>query len=273
MHVLVTNDDGIESDGLWALADAAARLGSVTVVAPHVDQSGQSVSIRLRHPVAVQRRLVGRPGDAQAPYATFAVEASPATCVLLACGRLAHQPFDLVLAGINHGANVASDIWLSGTVGAARMGSLLGIPALAVSVDHDRRTHDGSLYWADIASIAAELGRGLVSHAQPLLLNLNVPNQPCAALGGLLATAVSLRSRIAASQVLEVDPSVYSVRFQPWAAHLAEPGSDLWALDHGLASVSLLTPHPSDAPALDLAALCGRVSRDLGITLAGASRV
>src|SRR5689334_168131 len=136
MRILVTNDDGLHAPGLRALTRAATRVGEVVVVAPATDQSGQSAALGLRQPIRAERVAVEPPlGVGE----VFAVHATPATCVILACSQLSPRPFDLVLSGVNHGPNVGADVWYSGTVGAARAACLLGIPAVAVSLDHDPR--------------------------------------------------------------------------------------------------------------------------------------
>src|SRR5215210_933195 len=92
MHVLVTNDDGLKSEGLWMLADAAARLGDVTVVAPAHDHSGTSTALGLRRPNPTT--TVETSGRYAAARAAYVVEGTPATCTLIACCRLAERPFD-----------------------------------------------------------------------------------------------------------------------------------------------------------------------------------
>ena len=129
MRILVTNDDGIHSPGLWSVAEALKPLGEVIVVAPDRDQSGISAAMTLLAVVRaeeVQAQIEG--------VKAFSVEGTPGDCVILANGTLVKEPFDLVVSGINQGANFGLDIMNSGTVGAAFHGYFRGIPSIAVSV-------------------------------------------------------------------------------------------------------------------------------------------
>jgi Survival protein SurE len=154
----------------------------------------------------------------------------------------------------------------SGSVGAARTARLLGLPALAVSLDHDPRQSSAEPAWDTAAELAAGILRVLLRERWPaVLLSLNVPDRTRFELGGLVATAPSTRSRLDACQVLSAGPGDFSVRFAPWTASHAEPGTDLWAVSTGLASLSVQPPLPNDDHAADLVALCETVSRELGL--------
>jgi len=122
--ILVSNDDGIHSEGIVALADALADLGEAVVVAPDRERSAVSHSLTLHRPLRVQELGPGR----------FAVDGTPTDCVNLAVnGILARRPA-LVVSGINKGANLGDDVTYSGTVSAAMEGTLLGIPSIAISL-------------------------------------------------------------------------------------------------------------------------------------------
>ena len=126
MRILITNDDGIKSEGIRALVDWAQKLGEVSVFAPNVEKSGKSVSLELREAFKVEK--VDYPGAVEA----YAVHSTPADCVrfgLLGLG----EKFDLVLSGINKGINVGDDIVYSGTVGAAEEAAKLGVKSIAFS--------------------------------------------------------------------------------------------------------------------------------------------
>ena len=129
MRILLSNDDGIESPGLGALVAAAADLGEVTVVAPAAPQSAVGQAITVRKPMAARRVRVPGPVDLRA----LSVDGSPADCVRLAIRKLLDSPPELVLAGINSGANVGMHVFYSGTVAAAAEGAMCGIPAVSFS--------------------------------------------------------------------------------------------------------------------------------------------
>ena len=127
MNILLTNDDGYDAPGLVAAFNAVKPLGTVHVVAPIVESSACSHTITLRRPISVERRRHELFGEA------FAIGGSPADCVRLAVTELIENPIDLVVSGINRGANAGVDTYYSGTVAAAREAAFLGIKAIAVS--------------------------------------------------------------------------------------------------------------------------------------------
>jgi 5'-nucleotidase len=128
MHILLSNDDGILAPGLAALREELATLGRVSVVAPESPQSAAAHGITVHGPVSVRRVQVGE------AFSGHSVDGRPADCVKLAVMQLLDVPPDLVVSGINDGANVAINVLYSGTVAAAAEGALLGFPAIAVSL-------------------------------------------------------------------------------------------------------------------------------------------
>jgi 5'-nucleotidase len=171
VHILVTNDDGISAPGLAALAAAARQLGQVTIVAPEREASGVSHAVTLIDPIPC-RRLPDE--DSMVRYA---LDATPADCVKLAVTELAEHPIDLVLSGVNPGANVGVAVLYSGTVAAALEASMCGLPAAAVSLADsfgvtDRAPFDRAAEIA-LGVVRDLLRRGLVTAGAPL--NVNVP--------------------------------------------------------------------------------------------------
>jgi 5'-nucleotidase len=165
-RVLVTNDDGINAPGLKVLEKVARSLSrDVWVVAPEVEQSGAAHSLTLRRPLQV-RRLSSR---------RFAVDGTPTDCVLLAVNRLIpkRRP-DLVLSGVNRGANLGEDVTYSGTIAAAMEGTLLEIPSIALSQLRSGTT----IRWHTAEHFAADVIRRLTSVEWPkgVLMNINFPN-------------------------------------------------------------------------------------------------
>jgi 5'-nucleotidase len=166
MIILVSNDDGIHSEGLHALEAAMKTLGEVYTVAPDREQSAVSHALTLHRPLRIEEIAPRR----------FAVDGTPTDCVNLAVkGFLPIRP-NLVVSGINKGANLGDDITYSGTVSAAIEGSLLGIPAIAVSVV----SWEKPFHFAPAASFVAILAAEVIAQGLPpdTLLNVNVPNLP-----------------------------------------------------------------------------------------------
>ena len=166
MKILLTNDDGIEAEGLHATYDAIKDLGEIHVVAPSKVQSATSHAITLHRPMSVTRYTCDR-------FEGHAVDGRPADCVKLAITHLV-GPVDLVISGMNHGANVGVNVHYSGTVGAAREAAFQGVPAIALSLHLGDRTQN---HWPRAAAharhaIDAVLGVGI---DPGVLVNINVP--------------------------------------------------------------------------------------------------
>ncbi len=180
MKIIVTNDDGIYSPGILELKKAMASLGSVTLVAPDVQKSGVGHSITFSHPLRV--RDVYANGD----FIGYGIDGSPADCVKLAVREILKERSQLLVSGINIGANVGINVLYSGTVAAAIEGALLGIPSVAISLEISESTPDvkGAAETAkDIIAIIMkkELPRGT-------LLNVNIPNIPKEKIKGVKIT-------------------------------------------------------------------------------------
>lgn len=179
MRILLSNDDGYFAPGLACMAQALSDFAEVTVVAPERDRSGASNSLTLDRPLTLRKAANG----------FYYVNGTPTDCVHLALtGLLDHRP-DLVISGINHGANMGDDTIYSGTVAAATEGYLFGLPAIAVSLVS---TADAN--YATAARVVLQLLRQAKS--QPVqLLNINVPDLPFAALAGIEVTRLGKRHK------------------------------------------------------------------------------
>lgn len=160
--ILVTNDDGIHSDGLHALAESLAGLGRVVVVAPDREKSAASHALTLHRPVALRRIRKD----------VYTVDGTPADCVYLGALKVLEAKPDLVASGINRGGNIGDDVTYSGTVAAALEGTILGIPSFAISQIGFERFE-----FAVAARVAASIGQRVLEHGLPddVLLNVNVP--------------------------------------------------------------------------------------------------
>jgi 5'-nucleotidase len=189
--VLVTNDDGVESAGITALARAAATVlpaAEIWIVAPDFQRSGCSHAMTLHSPVRVTTR---------APR-ELSVTGTSADCVFLAVHHLLPEQPALVLSGINAGANLGDDLHYSGTAGAAAEAALLGIPALAASVVIDfADRHRGEPAWETAAGYVKQVIRTLLDHPLPgAYLNLNVPDVPPGEVCGLRVCRLGRRSYV-----------------------------------------------------------------------------
>jgi 5'-nucleotidase len=180
MKILVTNDDGISSPGLRALAAAMKKLGTVYVVAPERERGAVGHSLTLHKPLRINRI------DNQ----VFSVNGTPSDCVTLAVKQLIRIPPALVVSGINRGANLGDDVTYSGTVSAALEWTLLGIPSIAVSQDGH-----GTFKFQTAAVYALRVAKAVLRYGMPeeTLLNVNVPNRPLAGIAGVKVTCLSRR--------------------------------------------------------------------------------
>jgi 5'-nucleotidase len=160
--ILITNDDGVHAPGIQALAEALRGLGEVHVVAPDREVSACSQALTLKHPLRAER-LEQR---------VHAVDGTPADCVNLAIVKLLPRRPDLVVSGINRGANLGDDIFYSGTVGGAREGTFFGVPAIAISLAARAEIDFGPSAEFAVRLAARVLDQGLPERT---LLNVNVP--------------------------------------------------------------------------------------------------
>ncbi len=228
MRILLSNDDGYQAPGLRTLHGVISAIAEAVVVAPDRDRSGASNSLTLEQPIRASRTEDG----------FIRVEGTPTDCVHLAITGLLTQEPDMVVSGINAGANMGDDVIYSGTVAAATEGRFLGYPAMAVSLaSHTPRFFDTA------ARVAAELVTRLCE--QPLaadsILNVNVPDLPYDELQGLLATRLGHRHK-AEPVVKAEDPRgrpIYWVG-PAGAEQDAGPGTDFHAVRNGFVSVTPL---------------------------------
>ena len=182
MKILVTNDDGIDSLGIGALAVALKEIAEVTVVAPHEEQSAVGHGITMKYPLRVIR--YNKNGN----FFGYAVEGTPADCVKMGIRNIMGESPDLVISGINHGSNTAINIIYSGTVSAAREAAIMDVPAIAISVT----SHEASNF-NYAGKVAKFLANKVTKFGLPrgTLLNVNVPNVAESEIAGILVTKQS----------------------------------------------------------------------------------
>lgn len=228
MKILLSNDDGYQSDGLATLALALSDLAEITIVAPDRNQSGASHSLTLETPLRVNRSREG----------IYFVNGTPTDCVHLAITGLLEEEPDMVIAGINHGANLGDDVLYSGTVAAAVEGRFLGLPAVAVSLAGQKLQHFDTAGQA-IRILLQKL------QADPLpadtILNVNVPDIPFAEVRGFEATRLGYRHR--AEPVIETHDPKGRPMFWVGAAGAGQDagsGTDFHAIDQQYVSVTPL---------------------------------
>lgn len=179
MKILITNDDGIDSPGINALAEEMKKLGDVTVIAPRTEQSAVGHAITMKIPLRITEYY--KNGD----FFGYAIDGTPADCIKIGIRNIMKQPPDIVLSGINLGSNTAINIIYSGTVSAAREAAIMDVPAIAVSViSHEPKHFEYS------AKFSAELTKLVVKNKLKTgtLLNVNVPDLPEENIQGVLLT-------------------------------------------------------------------------------------
>ncbi len=228
MRILISNDDGVQAPGITRLAQALSGIAEVTVVAPDRDRSGASNSLTLDVPLRASVREGG----------FISVEGTPTDCVHLAItGLLEHEP-DMVVAGINAGANLGDDVLYSGTVAAATEGRFLGLPAIAISL-----VSPGAVHYDTAARVALYLVERLRMDPLPAdtILNVNVPDCTWEELAGFQATRLGHRHK-SAPMVRGTDPRgrpIYWVG-PPGEGQDAGPGTDFHAVATGHVSITPL---------------------------------
>lgn len=162
-HVLLTNDDGHLAAGLNALSRELEQIADVSIVAPSWERSGAAQSLTLRQPIVCHAK-----GSSQ-----WAIDGTPADCVIVGLHKLLSRPPDLVISGINHGANLGENVYYSGTVGAAREAVIHHVPAIAVSLCSKHADAD----FVPAAKLARKTAELVLKEGLPsqVLLNINVP--------------------------------------------------------------------------------------------------
>ncbi len=228
MRILISNDDGVYAPGLGVLADVVSEIADITVVAPDRDRSGVSNSLTLNRPIRLTKM----------PNGFISVDGTPTDCVHVAItGYLDYEP-DMVIAGINSGANLGDDVLYSGTVAAATEGRFLGFPAIAVSLAGEEQ-----LFYQTAASVVRGLIQQLQKHPLPAdtILNINVPDIPYAELKGHQVTRLGERHR-AKPAIKTQDPRGRTVYWVGPAGleQDAGPGTDFYAVSHGYVSITPL---------------------------------
>ncbi len=228
MHILISNDDGYRAPGIAALAKAMRRFGRVTIVAPDHNHSGASNSLSLSRPITV---------DHMEGEDLYVVSGTPSDCVHTALTGLLPSLPDLVVSGINCGANMGDDTMYSGTVAAAIEGYLFGVPSIAFSqLDRGWGELDSA---ARVAEHIVETYLGNRDTEEAVLLNVNMPNLPYELFKGIAVTRLG-RRKSAEPVIREMSPRGFPIYWLGAAGKPADAaeGTDFWATAHGWISVS-----------------------------------
>jgi 5'-nucleotidase len=235
MNILLTNDDGINAAGLSAIYKELVKIGEVTVVAPAASRSGTS------HSVTFNRPLVCNKVDVNGFFTGYSIEGSPADCVKLAVMQLCEKPIDLLVAGINNGANAGINVYYSGTVAAAMEGVLLGIPSVAMSVAAEEQ-----MDYATAASYCMQVLKELMPIKPGAVVNINVPLLSQGRPKGVKVVPQSNKAfdEYYVPQTDDKGQTVFQLAGSPHP--LEDPQADIVALIEGYISVTALAPDMTD---------------------------
>jgi 5'-nucleotidase len=234
VKILVSNDDGIYSEGIWALALQLSNIAGVTIVAPDREQSAVGTAVNLRKPLRVQSISPLHPG-----IGAFSVEGTPSDAVILGLARVVPEKVDLVVSGINQGSNLGEDVLISGTVGAALSAYLRGFPAIAVSCESSRWN---PAYLQEVGRFTALLAqRGYNLGLTPnLFLNLNFPDLPAAEVKGVRLTRLAHKSHVNTVEEGHDGKRTYYMLVRESVNHQVDRRSDIWAHSQGFISITPL---------------------------------
>lgn len=257
MRILVTNDDGIHSDGLWSLAEALQDVGEVCVAAPDRDRSGIGAAMTLLDVVRASKARAAVDG-----IEAYVVQGTPGDCVILALQALFDGDFDVIFSGINQGANMGIDVLLSGTVGAALHGYLRGVPSIAVSSYY---APEEPIRYAAACKAAVSIARDLDDDpvSVPLLLNVNTPNVDLGEVEGVEITVPGTRAFLES-----VEREGVGRRSHYWIRHNRpneDAGQDAQAVRNRRVSISSIAPLPIEGVSSErLERLAEAVRREIG---------
>ncbi|KTD19519.1 5'/3'-nucleotidase SurE [Legionella israelensis] len=228
MRILVSNDDGVLAPGIRALANELSTVADIDVIAPDRNRSGASNSLTLTRPLRVRQMDNGH----------YSVEGTPTDCVHLGLTGFFDSVADMVISGINDGANLGDDILYSGTVAAAMEGRYLGLPAIAISVVGNNIQH-----YDTAGRVARQLVEKLSENKLPsqTILNVNVPDLPYEKLKGLQVTRLGTRHS-AEPVIKEYDPRGRPIYWigPPGLEADAGPGTDFYAISQNFVSITPL---------------------------------
>lgn len=261
MNILITNDDGINAPGLWALAEELGRGAEVLVVAPDREQTGVGTAMTLHQPLRVKAVKPAISG-----VEAYSVEGTPVDSIIVGMYMLWENRVDMVVSGINEGPNLGRDVLVSGTVGAALQAHNCGLPALALSVAAIENIH-----FEVAAGLAALLAQQVASGGLPpsTLLNVNLPNLPLAEIEGIDITQLGDSGYTQGFAVSKVAGSYDARRTYCWIIPCAtdlkkDRGTDIWAVTQNRISITPIHNRLTSHEELkSLPGICSWVSQQL----------
>ncbi len=238
--ILVSNDDGVNAQGIQVLASLMRNLGDVIVVAPDGARSGAACAITATHPV----RLA--PISSEEGFSVYSLSGTPVDCVKLALEKVVPRCPDLVVSGINHGDNASISLHYSGTMGAVLEACMKGVPAIGFSL----RTHDRECDFTPYQDVILRTCSHVLAHGlgQDVCLNVNFPQVPV-----LCGVSVCRMARgIWTSEWMDADePGTYRLTGAFTNLEPDAEDTDYWALDHGMASITPLHLDMTHTPSLE----------------------
>ncbi|MDP8923093.1 MAG: 5'/3'-nucleotidase SurE [Chloroflexota bacterium] len=252
VRILLTNDDGITSEGLWAAARGLARVGHLTVIGTTEDWSGCGAAVRM----PLGTRLLPYadiPDDVGGEVEAYAVDAAPGAAILIGLMTELFAPFDLVASGANYGVNIGTDLVHSGTLGAAATGFQRGVNAFGISQDRGYPRGEPQA-WDGVSDVAERLARWFGARTgPPILLNVNLPNRRFEEMAG-----VAIVRPVKWGNIGRVELTVEPEQAGGWMIGVAidrlvpmpnEPGTDSGAVLAGEIAISPVVPTGADIPA------------------------
>ena len=262
LNIVLTNDDGINSPGLWEVAKCLSKICNLTVVVPDRDQSGQGVSLTLLRPLSVEK-VQSRVKGVENVYT---VDGTPADCVIMAAGHICSEKIDLVVSGINQGANLGLDVFHSGTFGAALQAYNKGIEAIALSV-----LYKDGIYNRPAAEIGAKLAEILLDTIKdrkiPLLLNVNFPHAELEGIEGVDLTTLGPKGfseRV--EQVVNGRREFYWIKFDRPVDEEPLRGTDVWSVQNNRVSITSVNPFmPDQNQRTDVVSIAEDVRKSISI--------
>jgi 5'-nucleotidase len=240
MKILVTNDDGVLSEGLWVLVQELKRIAEVIVVAPDRELSSIGTALSLRQPVRLQKITPMVP-----EVEAYSIDGTPSDSVILALGKLVRGRVEVVVSGINQGLNLGEDVHISGTVSAVLQAHLRGLPALAISAPWGNRPS------LDIAArVAAVLAQKIAANSPQtrIFLNVNVPDLPLAEITGAKITRLARASHLNTVEEGNRGRQKYYWLVRQRISEATDNNTDIWAVERGNISITPLYTSRADKP-------------------------
>ncbi len=245
LKVLISNDDGVYSEGIWILAQQLSRVAEVVIVAPDREQSAVGTAVTLRKPLRVQKISPLYPG-----VQAYSVEGTPSDSVIVGLGKVVNEKIDLVISGINQGSNLGEDVLISGTVGAAMAAYLRDFPAIAVSCENWFLPSNGQNempevnepYLRDVSRFMALLVRRIGREDMPSspFLNVNFPNLPLNEVKEVKVSRLARRSHVNTVEQGHDGKRDYYMLVRQSVNQQADPRTDIWAISQGNISITPL---------------------------------